>query len=85
MMENIEKVTAHIRKKVIARNGNPFREVLTVVPALDGKLYHQDEEGEFWAVCVFIDDTIAYQAAKTPELAYQGGKESGCFSRWWLI
>ncbi len=79
MMENIDKVTAHIRRKVIARNGDPLREVLTVVPALDGKLYHQDEEGEFWAACIFISDTIAYQAAKTPELAFQGGKGIGMF------
>lgn len=79
MMENIAKVTDHIRRKVIAQNGDPLREVLTVVPATDGKLYHQDEEGEFWAVCIFIKDTIAYQAAKTPELAYQGGKGIGLF------
>jgi hypothetical protein len=79
MMENIEKVCIHIRKKVIEKNGNPAREAMTIVPATDGKLYFQDEEGEFWATCVFIDDTITYQAAKTPELAYQGGKGIGLF------
>lgn len=79
MMENIEKVCTHIRKKVIARNGDPTREAMTVVRAIDGELYFQDEEGEFWAVCVFISDTIAYQSAKTPELAYQGGKGIGMF------
>jgi hypothetical protein len=79
MMENIQKVTAHIREKVVAANGDPLREVLTLVPAIDGKLYFQDEEGEFWAVCIFIADTIAYQAAKTPELAFQGGKGIGKF------
>jgi hypothetical protein len=79
MMDNILKVTGHIRKKVIARNGDPLREVLTVIPANDGKPYFLDEEGEFWAVCLFIADTVAYQAAKTPELAYQGGKGIGMF------
>ncbi len=79
MMENIWKVTTHIKKKVIARNGDPMREAMTVVPAVDGKLYYQDEEGEYWAVCVFISDTITYQAATTPELAYQGGKGIGLF------
>jgi Putative homoserine kinase type II (protein kinase fold) len=79
MMENIEKVCTHIRKKVVAQNGDPLRQAMTIVPALDGKLYFQDEEDEFWAVCVFIDDTITYQAAKTPELAYQGGKGIGLF------
>lgn len=79
MMENIEKVCAHIRKKVIAQNGDPARQAMTITPTHDGKLYFQDEEGEYWAVCVFINDTIAYQAAKTPELAYQGGKGIGLF------
>lgn len=79
MMDNILKVTGHIKKKVVAKNGDPLREALTVIPANDGKPYFQDEEGEFWAVCLFISDTIAYQAAKTPELAYQGGKGIGLF------
>lgn len=79
MMENIQKVCSHIRKKVIEKNGDPDREAMTIVPATDGKLYYQDEEDEFWAVCVFIADTIAYQSAKTPELAYQGGKGIGMF------
>lgn len=79
MMKNIQKVCLHIKQKVIARNGDPMREAMTIVPALDGKLYFQDEEGEYWAVCVFISDTISYQSAKTPELAFQGGKGIGMF------
>jgi len=79
MMENIRKVCTHIKGKVIARNGDPMREAMTLVPALDGKLYFQDEEDEYWAVCVFIGDTLTYQSAKTPELAYQGGKGIGQF------
>ena len=79
MMENIEKVCAHIKQKVVEKGGDPMREAMTVVRAIDGNLYFQDEEGEFWAVCVFIGDTIAYNSAKTPELAYQGGKGIGLF------
>ena len=79
MMENIQKVCTHIRQKVVEKNGDPMREAMTIVPANDGKLYFQDEEGEFWAVCIFIADTISYQAAKTPELAFQGGKGIGKF------
>lgn len=79
MMENISKVCTHIRKKVIEKNGDPRREAMTVIPATDGKLYYRDDEGEFWAVCEFIKDTITYQSAKTPELAFQGGKGIGLF------
>jgi hypothetical protein len=79
MMENISKVCNHIKKKVIEKNGDPRREAMTVIPAIDGKLYFQDDESDFWAVCEFIKDTITYQSAKTPELAFQGGKGIGLF------
>ena len=79
MMENIVRVTNHLKNKIIARGGNPRREALTVTPARDGKLYYKDDQGEYWAVCEFIDDTVAYQKADTPELAYQGGKGIGMF------
>ena len=46
MMDNIERVTDHIRRKVVAAGGNPDREVLTVVKTKDGKLYHIDENAE---------------------------------------
>lgn len=79
MMENIQKVCTHIKKKVIAAGGDPFREAMTIIPTNDGKLYFLDDEDEYWAVCLFINDTIAYEAAETPELAYAGGKGIGKF------
>lgn len=79
MMENIARVTGHLKRKIAAQGGDPRREALTVVPTVDGKLCYRDAEGEYWAVCEFIDDTIAYQRADTPELAYQGGKGIGRF------
>jgi Ser/Thr protein kinase RdoA (MazF antagonist) len=79
MMENIEKVCRHIKTKVEKAGGNPLREAMTIIPARDGKLYYSDKDGEYWAVCLFIDDTIAYKEAETPELAYAGGKGIGKF------
>jgi len=79
MMENIEKVCSHIKSKVEKAGGDPMREAMTVIPSSDGKLYFLDEAEEYWAVSLFIDDTIAYEAAETPELAYAGGKGIGKF------
>jgi len=79
MMDNIQKVCLHIKNKVEKAGGDPMREAMTIIPATDGKLYFLDEEQEYWAVCLFIDDTIAYEAAETPELAYAGGKGIGKF------
>lgn len=79
MMENIEKVCSHIKRKVKEAGGDPMREAMTVIRTKNGKLYYEDEENEFWAVSLFIEDTIAYESAPTPELAYAGGKGIGKF------
>ncbi len=79
MMENIEKVCSHIKQKVKEAAGDPMREAMTVIRTKDGKLYYEDEENEFWAVSLFIEDTIAYESAPNPELAYAGGKGIGKF------
>ena len=79
MMDNIEKVTQHLKKKIIAYGGDPMRETLTIIRSTDGKLYYQDAEGEYWASCFFIKETVAYQYADSPELAYRGGKGIGKF------
>ena len=79
MMENIRKVTEHIRRRVAAEGGDPKREAMTVVPTLDGRLCHLDPQGEYWAVTVFIDDTVTYNKADSPELARKGGEVIGRF------
>lgn len=79
MMENIRKVTDHIRRRVVAEGGDPLREVMTVVPTRDGHYYAVDSQGDYWAVSVFIGDTIAYNKADSPELARKGGEGIGKF------
>ena len=91
MMNNILMVTEHIKAKVAATGGDPMREVLTVTkraaqtltdeekaqPYCD--LYYKDEDGNFWAVCLFIEGSITYEKADTPKLAFNGGQGIGKF------
>jgi len=79
MMENIRKVTDHIRKGIVAAGGDPLREVMTVVPTHDGALCYVDAAGDYWAVTIFIADTIAYNKADTEALARKGGEGIGRF------
>ena len=79
MMDNIVAVTDHIRRKVEAAGGDTLREVLTVVPALDGKPYYRDDEGLYWAVSLFIEGSVTYDRADTRLLAYKGGEGIGLF------
>lgn len=79
MMENIHKVTSHLKNKIVEKGGDPLREALTVTPTVDGKLHFKDEEDQYWAACICIEDTITYQYADSPSLAAQGGKGIGQF------
>lgn len=79
MMDNIHKVTTHLKKIISERGGDPLREALTVIPTVDGKLFYKDTAGEYWAACLFIDNTITYDYADSPELAAQGGRGIGKF------
>ena len=79
MMDNIHKVSEHLKRKIAVQGGDPMREAFTVTPAKDGKLYYKDENDEYWAACSFISDTITYEYADSPELAAQGGKGIGKF------
>ena len=78
MMNNIQAITEHLKKKIAAAGGDPMRESLTVVPAKDGNLYYRHGE-EFWCVTLFIDDSISYDKTDTPLLAEKGGRGIGRF------
>jgi len=79
MMDNIHKVTTHLKKKIMEKGGDPLREALTVTSTINGKLYYKDNEDEYWAACYFIDDTVTFHTADSPYLAMQGGKGIGKF------
>ncbi len=79
MMENIRKVTEHMRRRVSEAGGDVEREVMRIVPTIDGPLYFVDSEGDYWAVSVYIADTVAYNKADSPELARKGGEGIGKF------
>lgn len=78
MMDNIWRVTTHLKAKVKASGGDPRREVLTVIPTTDGKLFYRDNES-FWAASLFIEGSVTHDVADTPRLAYMGGRGIGRF------
>ena len=78
MMDNIQRVTAHLKAKVSAAGGDPKREVLTVIPTMEGALYHREGDN-FWAASLYIEGSVTHDRADTPRLAYMGGRGIGRF------
>ena len=85
LMQNIGRVTEHIRGKLQAIPGrDPSRETLTVIPALDGESCCRDDEGNFWRAYIFIEGARTYDEVESPEQAYEAAKAFGCFQKWLL-
>lgn len=79
LQNNIKQVTDHLRKKLRERGVNDLeRRVLQLVPAKDGKLFYQDENGKYWRTYIHIKDTKSYDTIN-PELAYKAGVAFGDF------
>jgi len=80
LQENIRRVTDHIRNKLTSAGVKDVENrVLRLAIAKNGKLYHNDTEGNFWRILYFIPDSHSYDEGITPELAMYAGRAFGDF------
>ena len=78
LQRNIELVTGHLRKKLLAEGVVDIdRRVLRFVPTFDGKTYHFDGQN-YWRVSVYIADTVTVDEV-TPQSSYDCGRAFGDF------
>ena len=80
LMENIQRVTAHLAQKC-AGQSDPSRRVLTLIPAHDGHAYHQDAQGNYWRVYMFIEKARTFDAVETLRQAFEAAKAFGQFQK----
>lgn len=79
LQENILRVTAHIRAKLIEKGvTDTERRTLNFLPATDGKSYFRDDDGNYWRMADFIADSTSFDKI-TPELAEKAGEAFGEF------
>ena len=70
LMENIERVTAHVIKKTKDNNGNVEKNCLRLVPTKSGSSYLL-YEGNYYRMYHFIEGATTYSVVKKPEHFYQ--------------
>jgi Ser/Thr protein kinase RdoA (MazF antagonist) len=82
LMENIARVTRHSLEQLL-ETGNPEarRRTLTCIPAVDGKPYAIDANGNYWRVYPFIERATGYDEIETNEQAFQAAKAFGNFQK----
>lgn len=82
LMENIFRVTEHIRKKLIEMDaGDIDRRVLRVVPAKSGQNWFCDADGDFWRTYLFISEAVTYDVVESNALACEAARSFGEFGR----
>ncbi len=79
LQHNIEAVTAHIRKKLVAAGEDDIdRKVLTFIPRkMSDRTYYFDGEN-YWRMMVYIPRAITFEAV-TPESSRAAGSAFGQF------
>ncbi|HTL57290.1 MAG TPA: hypothetical protein VL361_16520, partial [Candidatus Limnocylindrales bacterium] len=76
LMENIQRVTAHLAGKVAAES-DCSRRGLTLITTRDGGWWHQDGLGNFWRVYIFIEGARTYDTAESETQAYEAARAFG--------
>jgi hypothetical protein len=81
VMENIIRVTEHIRSRMEKIDPGLASRQLTVIASDDETCFCKDAESNFWRVYNFIEDAVAYDIFISTDLAYEVARMFGWFQR----
>ena len=81
LMENIIGVTDYLGREIEKSGGDRTREALQVVRPRSGEPYFTDSQGGAWRLYPFVERTVCYQSAETPELFAASGRAFGRFQK----
>jgi len=80
LMDNIIRITGHIRAKLISTGAtDPARRVLTVIPTKEQRNYYLDRESHYWRAYMFITGAQTYNTPISNEQAFQATFAFGKF------
>ena len=80
LMNNVFSVTDYLKEVIKENGGDPERETLSFVKTKDNRKYYFDGK-EYYRCYVFVDDSICYDAADTPEMFGKSGTAFGQFQK----
>jgi phosphotransferase family enzyme len=80
VMENIRRVTTHVRSR-LAGVPDADRRVLQLVPARNGHAWHVDDEERHWRAYWFIERATTFDEVKSERQAFEAAKAFGEFQR----
>ncbi len=69
LMENVQRVTAHVRAK------QP--RALALVPMRDGQFVYQDSAGDWWRIYDYVENAVTVECVTTPAQAREAARAFG--------
>ena len=81
LMQNIERVTTHLRKKIIVAGGDPQRETLNLIPTVDAKTFYRTHDGNYWRAYIFVEGALTYEVVESLDHVYNAAKAFGKFQK----
>lgn len=81
LMENVRRVTAHARDQICASGGDPQRETLNLIPAVDGRLFHRTPQGDYWRTYQFIEGARTYDRVEDLRHVHNAARAFGSFQK----
>ena len=78
-IDNIERITLHLKMKMEARGQETENRLLTPIHLKSGENFFRDEIGSFWRLYPYIDKSVCYNTVDTPEIMKMIGKAFGEF------
>ncbi|MDF1513425.1 MAG: aminoglycoside phosphotransferase family protein [Anaerolineae bacterium] len=79
LMQNVEKVTAYLKKKILASGGTPARECLTLINTFAGQTLYRSPAGNYWRAYLFIEGAQTYEVVEKMEHIYNAAWAFGHF------
>jgi hypothetical protein len=81
LMNNVIRVTDHIRSKMVAEHPALAARQLQVIRTVDNQGYYQCPDGHYWRMYNMIEDTVTYDVMINPEIAFEAAHMFGNFQK----
>lgn len=79
LMSNTTGVTRFIREKYLEKGMDPERKCLNFITTTEGKCYHLCDNGDYWRMTHYIDNTEAYDLVEDNAVFEKAGSAFGEF------
>lgn len=81
LMQNIEAITTHLRKRILDLGGDPNRETLNLIPTLDNDYLFCTPSGDYWRSAIFIEGAQTVDTAESLDQVLCAARAFGKFQR----